>query len=160
MFGGVHFCTLATSLPSVFTAANATSMNERKHSTNSKPDTENKVIYVVDDEPMLLELASVILQPLGYTVKTFRDGASALESFRAAKPFPVLLITDYSMHSMNGMDLIKACREIQPKQKILLISGTVGEDIYRNSTDKPDQFLAKPYHSKQLVDAVEALLSS
>jgi len=142
----------------VFTAANATDMNERKQSANSKPEADSKLIYIVDDEPMLLELASVILQPLGYTVKTFSDAVAALESFRAAKPFPVLLITDYSMHAMNGMDLIKACRQIQPHQKILLISGTVGEDIYRNSTEKPDQFLAKPYHSKQLVDAVEALL--
>ena len=144
----------------MFTAGNATGMNERKKSANSKPETGGKLVYIVDDEPMLLELASVILQPLGYTVKTFRDGLSALESFKAAKPFPVLLITDYSMHAMNGMDLIKSCRQIQPDQKILLISGTVGEDIYRNSPEKPDQFLAKPYHSKQLVDAVEALLSS
>ena len=144
----------------MFTAANATDMNERKTSSNSKPQNDNKLIYVVDDEPMLLELASVILQPLGYAVKTFRDGVSALESFTAAKQFPVLLITDYSMHAMNGMDLIKACREMQPHQKILLISGTVGQDIYRNSAEKPDQFLAKPYHSKQLVDAVEALLIS
>ena len=143
----------------MFTAANATSMNERKQSTNSKPDTAGKLIYVVDDEPMLLELASVILQPLGFTVRTFRDAVSALESFKDAKPFPVLLITDYSMHAMNGMEFIKACREIQPRQKILLISGTVGEDIYRNSNEKPDQFLAKPYHSKQLADAVEALLA-
>jgi CheY-like chemotaxis protein len=142
----------------VFTAASATSMNERKPSTNFKPDTAGKLIYVVDDEPMLLELASVILQPLGYTIKTFRDAVSALASFKDAKPFPVLLITDYSMHAMNGMDLIKACREIQPRQRILLISGTVGEDIYRNSNDKPDKFLAKPYHSKQLIDAVESLL--
>jgi len=37
-----------------------------------------------------------------------------------------------------------------------LISGTVGEDIYRNATEKPDQFLASRTHSKQLVDAVEA----
>jgi Response regulator containing CheY-like receiver, AAA-type ATPase, and DNA-binding domains len=144
----------------VFTAANASDMNEQKPSANSKPKTDARLIYVVDDEPMLLELAAVILQPLGYAIKTFRDAASALESFTAAKPYPVLLITDYSMHAMNGMDLIKACRQLQPQQKILLISGTVGEDIYRNSNEKPDQFLAKPYHSKQLVDAVEALLRS
>ena len=135
-------------------------MNERKASSNSKPQNDNKLIYVVDDEPMLLELASVILQPLGYTVKTFHDATSALEAFKAAKPFPVLVITDYSMHAMNGMDLIKACRQIQPHQKILLISGTVGEDIYRNSNEKPNQFIAKPYHAKQLADAVEALLDS
>ena len=133
-------------------------MSERKPSANSKPEIDDKLIYIVDDEPMLLELASVILQPLGYNVKAFHDAVSALESFRGAKPLPVLLITDYSMHAMNGMDLIKACRQIRPYQKILLISGTVGEDIYRNSTEKPNQFLAKPYHSKQLVDAVEALL--
>jgi CheY-like chemotaxis protein len=144
----------------VFTAANATNMNERKPSANSKPESDDKLIYVVDDEPMLLELASVILQPLGYTVTTFHDATSALEAFKAAKPFPVLVITDYSMHAMNGMDLIKACRQIQPYQKILLISGTVGEDIYRNSNEKPNQFIAKPYHAKQLADAVEALLDS
>jgi CheY-like chemotaxis protein len=142
----------------VFTAANATSMNERKASANSKPHNENKLIYVVDDEPMLLELGSVILQPLGFMVKTFHDATSALEAYKSAKPFPILIITDYSMHAMNGMDLIKACRQIQPHQKIVLISGTVGEDIFRNSPEKPDAFLAKPYHSKQLVDMVEGLL--
>ncbi len=133
-------------------------MNERKANANSKPQSGGNLIYVVDDEPMLLELAAVILQPLGYTVKTFGDAASALDSYTAAKPYPVLLITDYSMHAMNGMDLIKACRQLQPQQKILLISGTVGADIYHHSTEKPDQFLAKPYHSKQLVDAVEGLI--
>jgi CheY-like chemotaxis protein len=62
------------------------------------------------------------------------------------------------MHAMNGMDLLKACRQLRPRQKIILISGTVGEDIYRDSEEKPNQFIAKPYHSKQLVDAVEGLL--
>jgi hypothetical protein len=56
------------------------------------------------------------------------------------------------------MDFINACRQIHPRQKILLISGTVGEDIYRDAPEKPNLFIAKPYHSKQLVEAVEALL--
>ena len=133
-------------------------MNERKPIANSKPEADAKLIYVVDDEPMLLELASVILQPLGYTVKTFRDATSALQAFTDAKPSPALVITDYSMHAMNGMDLINACRQLQPRQKILLISGTVGEDIFRDSPEKPNQFVAKPYHAKQLVDAVESIL--
>lgn len=133
-------------------------MNERKPNPNSKPETGAKLIYVVDDEPMLLELASVILQPLGYTVKTFQNAKSALEAFTDAKARPVLLITDYSMHAMNGMELIQACRDIEPRQRIILISGTVGEDIYRNSAEKPDHFISKPYHSKQLVDAIGSIL--
>lgn len=133
-------------------------MNERKPNSTSKPEADAKLIYVVDDEPMLLELASVILQPLGYRVQTFRDANSALEAFTKAKPLPDLLVTDYSMHAMNGMDLIQACRQIQPRQKIILISGTVGEDIYRNSSEKPNDFIAKPYQAKQLVDAVASIL--
>ena len=118
------------------------------------------MIYVVDDEPMLLELASVILEPAGYTVETFRTPETALRAFQAADPPPVLLITDYAMHMMNGLELAEACRQIRPRQKVLLISGTVGQDIYRNSPVKPDRFLAKPYQSKQLIEAVEATLAA
>jgi DNA-binding NarL/FixJ family response regulator len=63
------------------------------------------------------------------------------------------------MHNMNGLDLINECRRLKPQQKIILVSGTVSQDVYRHSPIKPDLFLAKPYHAKQLVDAVENVLS-
>jgi len=129
----------------------------KKHSKNG--EAKKHLIYVVDDEPMLLELASVILQPLGYAVKTFRNPGLAVQEFLAAKSRPVLIITDYAMHSMTGIDLIKACREAEPGQRVLMVSGTVGEDIFRNSTTKPDRFLAKPYHARQLTDLVEELVN-
>jgi CheY-like chemotaxis protein len=116
------------------------------------------LIYVVDDEPMLLELASVILEPLGYEVKTFRDGETAVEAFTSAQPRPALIITDFAMHAMNGLALIQACRKILPRQKILLVSGTVDERIYSHSIAKPDRFLAKPYQTRQLEEAVKVLL--
>jgi CheY-like chemotaxis protein len=116
-------------------------------------------IYVVDDEPMLLELASAILEPEGYNVKTFRDPEVALQSFVAAKPRPDLLITDFAMHSMNGMQLVEKFRKLVPEQKILLISGTVGEEIFGGASERPDRFLAKPYQAVQLTDAVKNLLA-
>jgi len=115
-------------------------------------------IYVVDDEPMLLELASVILEPLGYRIRTFRSPETAIDEFKAARPQPSLNITDYPMHSINGLELIEACRRVRPEQKTLLVSGTVGPEIYRDTSVRPDQFLAKPYQAKQLVDAVKAML--
>ena len=126
---------------------------------NSEPHERGKaLIFVVDDEPMLLELATVVLQPLGYQIKSFRDPDAALKAFRNCHRQPELLITDYAMHTMTGMDLIMACRRIQPEQKILLLSGTVDEKIYRDSASKPDGFLPKPYQAKQLVEAVRALV--
>jgi CheY-like chemotaxis protein len=135
-------------------------MSQSKSNSHSPGRNGTTLIYVVDDEPMLLELATVILEPLGYSVKTFRDPKSALQAFTAAKPRPAVILTDYAMHTMNGMELIEACRRLQPRQKVLLLSGTVDEHVYRNSAHKPDRFLAKPYQAKQLTDAVKELLGA
>jgi CheY-like chemotaxis protein len=134
-------------------------MSEPKTNSLESGQSGGALIYVVDDEPMLLELASVILEPLGYTIETFRGPESALRAFQAAEPPPALLITDYAMHEMTGLDLVEACRKIRPRQKALLVSGTVGADICRDAPVKPDRFLAKPYQAKQLIDAVEAMLA-
>jgi CheY-like chemotaxis protein len=116
-----------------------------------------RLVYVVDDEPMLLELSCVILQPLGYSVRTFRDPQAALSAFSTSNPRPALLITDYSMHNMDGMALIEACRRLEPDQKVLLISGTVGREIMDKAGVRPDGFLAKPYHARQLIEVVKTM---
>jgi CheY-like chemotaxis protein len=115
-------------------------------------------IFVVDDEPMLLDLALAILEPLGYDVRTFRDPQVALAKFPAARP--AVLVTDYAMGAMSGMDLIRECRRIQPQQKILLVSGTVDEDIFAGSDSKPDAFLAKPYPVREFIELVKTLAGS
>jgi CheY-like chemotaxis protein len=117
-------------------------------------------VFAVDDEPMLLELISLVLEPLGYRVRVFRDPATALRAFALTKPPPALVVTDYAMHTMTGMDLIRECRRINPNQKIILVSGTVDEAIYRNSETKPDEFLAKPYQAKELSDLVRDVIAA
>jgi CheY-like chemotaxis protein len=134
-------------------------MNEQKANKSETAKSGDGVIYVVDDEPMLLELASVILEPLGYTIHTFRDPEAAVRAFMAAQPRPALVITDYAMHNMNGMELIEACRRVRPEQKTLLLSGTVGPDVFHNAPCAPDRFLAKPYQARQLIDMVKSMLS-
>lgn len=117
------------------------------------------MLFVVDDEPMLLDLAEMILAPEGFAVRKFRDPREALEKFATAKPWPAVVVTDYAMGGMNGMDLIRECRKLNPAQKTVLVSGTVDESIYRDSEIKPDTFVAKPYNPNQLVAAVQALVN-
>lgn len=127
---------------------------------NSNTEDLRPIVFVVDDEPMLLELNAVIIEPLGFRVRTFRDPDTAVRAFSFANPRPVLIVTDYAMHTMNGMDLISACRRVNPQQRILLVSGTVDESIYRDAVEKPDHFLAKPYQSRQLADLVRSLVAA
>jgi CheY-like chemotaxis protein len=133
-------------------------MSQTKSNPSQGQATDKPVIYAVDDEVMILELITVLLEPAGYRVLTFPDPAQAFESFVSAPTRPALIITDYAMHSLNGMELIEKCRAVAPDQKILLASGTVGEDIYENSVAKPDRFLQKPFKTQELISIVKELI--
>ena len=133
-------------------------MSQPANLPSTNGDDSRPAVFVVDDEPMLLELNSLILASLGFRVRTFRNPDTAVRAFSLVSPRPVLILTDYAMHTMNGLDLISVCRRVQPRQKIILVSGTVDETIFRDAVEKPDRFLAKPYVGKQLLDLVRAVL--
>lgn len=133
-------------------------MNMRTAVGWERSHRDRSLIYVVDDEPMLLQLTAIVLEPCGYIVETFRSPESALGAFKAAHPPPALIIIDYAMQKMTGLELAEACRKVLPTQKILLISGTVSADILHNAPVQPDRFLAKPYQAKQLIDMVDSML--
>jgi CheY-like chemotaxis protein len=134
-------------------------MQSKSSPSNGQQPDSRPLVFVVDDEPMLLELASMILEPLGCRVKTFRDPKTAVREFSLANPLPALVITDFAMHQMNGLDLIRDCRLVNPHQRILLVSGTVDARIYQDSLQQPDAFLAKPYLATELAGMVKALLA-
>ncbi|MGH7978463.1 MAG: response regulator [Limisphaerales bacterium] len=123
----------------------------------SKPP-EMPLVFVVDDEVLLLDLAETVLAPEGLMIRTFADPSRALAEYKSATRPPALLVTDYAMGSMNGLKLIEECRKIRPDQKTILVSGTVDENVYANSNIKPDLFLAKPYTSDAFVAAVRAVM--
>ena len=115
-------------------------------------------IFVVDDEQMLLDLAAAILQPLGYNVRTFSDPRVALKEFPSARP--AIIVTDYAMGEMNGLDLVRECRRANPGQKIILLSGTVDENIFAGLPQKPDRFMVKPYPIHEFIETIRSLAAS
>jgi CheY-like chemotaxis protein len=135
-------------------------MNQSETTNAGAGKGSKPLIFIVDDEPLLLELASTLLEPTGYALKTFLDPESALRAFTEIKPRPDLILTDYAMHTMTGLDLIRECRRIVPHQKVIMVSGTVDESIFTNSPVKPDLFLAKPYQGAQLISMVESMLAA
>jgi CheY-like chemotaxis protein len=115
-------------------------------------------IFVVDDEVLLLDLAEAVLTPLGCTVRKFSDPEEALKEF--PKAAPVVVITDYAMGRMNGMDLIRECRRLNPRQKTILVSGTVDGEVFSEAPVKPDAFVSKPYDIAQFVSMVRKMIEA
>lgn len=129
--------------------------------TKKKPPAsrdKKQLIFLVDDESLLLDLAELALQPEGYVVRKFSDPQSALQAFAKAKPKPVLLITDYAMGKMNGLELIERCKALDPTLRTILVSGTAGAEIIMNSPVHVDRFMAKPYQPAGLSDLVRRVL--
>jgi two-component system, cell cycle sensor histidine kinase and response regulator CckA len=127
---------------------------------NNELGASSPGIFVVDDEPILLELAEQILSNIQADVRTFSNPEIALKTYTDAEKRPDLIITDFAMHEMDGLALIRACRRLNPNQKILLISGTVDEAAFNGTGLKPDGFLAKPYQPAALTNVVQKLLNS
>jgi CheY-like chemotaxis protein len=117
------------------------------------------LIFVVDDVPLIGELIEVFLKMDGYPARIFDNPEVAWKAFEEALPKPKLLITDYSMQPFHGMELISRCLKILPNLKTILISGNVTENIAEQFSFKPDYFIQKPFRSRQLLAAVEALLT-
>ena len=119
------------------------------------------LIYVVDDESMVGDLVATVLEMAGYQISLFRKPAEALKAFIAANPRPALLLTDFNMDGLNGMELIEQCKRVQPTLKTILCSGTVGMEITQRYLVKPDFFIRKPFERlNNLVDAVRLVLAT
>jgi DNA-binding NtrC family response regulator len=116
------------------------------------------VIYVVDDSPDLAEMLEVFLTAAGYPTRVFCDPRTAVEALKAAAAKPRLLVTDFQMPGMNGMELIQMCRAVDPGLKVLSASGHVPEAGSPQYPSKPDCVLPKPYTTGQLIGLVRALI--
>jgi DNA-binding NtrC family response regulator len=115
-------------------------------------------IYLVDDDPALGELVASILEMEGYQIKQFTQPTEALKTFITANPRPVLLLTDFVMPDLNGMELIEQCKRTQPALKTILCSGYVNAEVILRYQFKPDYFFRKPFDPKILVDVVRSVL--
>lgn len=127
--------------------------SETNRTRNNPP-----LVFVVDDNFALTKMAEMILTAEGFQCHAFCDPAQVIAAFKRGSPLPDLLLTDYEMGSMNGLELIALCRQEIPDLKAILVSGTVKPDSLLNQSVKVDQFLSKPYQPTELAAVVRSLL--
>ncbi len=114
-------------------------------------------ILLVDDETRLLELLGGALHDAGYEVHLASDGVEALEVVDRLALQPDLLISDVSMPRMGGRQLAERLRERWPALPVLLVSGH-GDAGAETPGDRRTALLAKPFTSKDLTLAIDALI--
>jgi CheY-like chemotaxis protein len=114
-------------------------------------------ILLVDDNKLGLAARKALLEEQGYRVTTAASGEAALELFRAGS-FD-LVVTDFRMPGMNGIELIQHIRAERPGVPIILISGYTETLGLNEKATGADAVLAKSAHEvPQLLRTVARLL--
>ena len=119
----------------------------------------DKTILVADDEAHILHVVSMKLRNAGYEVVTAMDGEEALE-LCGAEP-PDLVITDYQMPIMSGLEFCRALRTSDATKHIPAIMLTArGFDIEPTEMAEAGiaAVLAKPFSPREVLERVRGLL--
>jgi len=125
---------------------------------SAKSNGSNQLVFIVDDEALLGQLAETVLTEAGFRTRTFLDPVDALRAIRDDGERPEVLVTDFVMGSMTGLELIEGCKESHPALKTILLSGTVNETQVSTYETQPDVFIPKPYRVGAFVKAVIELV--
>ena len=118
----------------------------------------NKIL-IVDDEPFNLDLLEQELEDQNYTIERANDGAEALDKVPVFQPDLILL--DYMMPKMNGLEVLRRLREdalYKSIPVILLTAKATQEDKVRGLDAGADDYVIKPFDSFELLARVRAMM--
>jgi DNA-binding response OmpR family regulator len=120
-----------------------------------------KRVLVVDDEEDILTVVEQMLQQLNTPADSFTDPEEALRSFRANPTRYSLIISDFRMPRMSGLDFIHSIRQLHSTVNIVVISAF---DPTREETDSfivnlgVKEILVKPFNFAQFISVIRRIL--
>jgi len=123
-------------------------------------DSVTKKILVIDDEPDSRQIFRDMLIELGYDVIDEPDGTSALVAIED-KGMIDLIITDYQMPDMNGLEFVERVRRLLPLVPIIMITAYGSIETYiRSQCLSVFEYINKPVKKRELDLIVKAALDN
>jgi CheY-like chemotaxis protein len=127
---------------------------------NSRRNAPTTVL-VVDDQEILTLLMRKTLENGGFRVLWANNGRDALTLCHGAEPPVDLLVTDYRMPGMTGVEVARECSRLNSELSVLYISGSsLGDDLRADLAVGNRAFLAKPFRQSDLLRSVKTLLDT
>jgi PAS domain S-box-containing protein len=125
------------------------------------PRGNGEWILVVDDEPGVREITKATLQRFNYRVITASDGVEGVTTFVERREDIRLVLTDIMMPLMEGRAMIRALRRIEPKVRIVALSGLMEQSEIEDTEQLGAiELVQKPFTAEKLLNAVQRALTS
>lgn len=124
------------------------------------PKGNGELILIVDDEENIRDATEATLKQFGYATLTAADGAEALAIHAKQHDGIDVVITDIAMPNIDGPELIRSLRKIDPQVKIVAMSGLLNEEQAAELQDlNVCNFLLKPFTAETLLKTVSAAIT-
>ena len=119
---------------------------------------EPRTVLVVDDDPMVRSFEVQLLSSQGYNVLQAESGAEALRLADTATIH--LLLTDFLMPDVDGLELTRKFRTVHPETPVLMVSGSLPPTDNRIENLARFGFLPKPFAFDELLEKVRTLIQA
>jgi hypothetical protein len=114
-------------------------------------------LLIVDDERMILELTSMVLRSKGFDVSVVDNASDSYE--RIEREQPALVLLDYMMPKVNGLDALKEIRERFPETYVIMFTGKGSEEVAVELMKAgASDYILKPFSNAKLVERIENVL--
>ena len=121
----------------------------------------NETILLVDDEDIIIDVARDMLEILGYRVIVAQNGQDAIDIYARQKEGIDMVIQDMVMPGLNGADVFRALKMINPEVKVILASGYImNKQIAAVLEQGCRAFMPKPFRLEDLSAIVRKVLDS
>lgn len=116
-------------------------------------------ILVIDDDPEQCKMMAETLSDAGYQVRTAQSGAEGLALFKADPPD--MVVVDFAMPAMNGIEFVTAMRAIETRRTLVLMVAGYAQSFLAalDTTGGVDSYLIKPILKHDLVTRVADLFA-
>lgn len=117
-------------------------------------------VLLAEDEAFSRKLTVATLQRLGLRrVTAVNDGAEAFKAVNAARTPFHLIISDWNMPNMNGLELLRQVREHHPHMPFLMLTGHAEQDLVMAArTARVNGYIVKPFSTEQLRSKIAVTL--
>jgi two-component system, chemotaxis family, chemotaxis protein CheY len=122
------------------------------------PQPAQRTCLVVDDSRMIRKVARRIVESVGYAVVEAENGEEGLARCRAAMPH--LVITDWNMPVMSGIDFVTALRAIPTDRRprvVFCTTNSGARDIHKGIEAGADEYVIKPFDDASLISRLQAI---
>lgn len=125
---------------------------------------EKKKVLLMDDDPLIVEITSEMLEEMGYLVESFREGSEVLIAYKKAmeekEGFDVVVLDIFNRLGMDGKQTLKNLIEMDPPVKAIGITGYLHDvDIGQLKKFGFQKVLSKPYKIEDLMDTLKEVLT-